>query len=539
MTAKESYLQNKYDSVDLQKNFYLSIYCPLLYLDEVLESAYGRLHYLYILPSALARVTATRQRWPTASIEEGKVVERRDRSYYYQFAVDPWDSFTAPIRKEHPGFYREWVLMVPDTPMQYAPGDTLWHRVTGQSMSFCRIFYRILAYLGGWPLPVPIPPRNHILISVFLVPRSQYTQLDDSLTEIRLKNISKPPDKSPSVGGQASTSTPHYRETLGRPKQENFHPIPLSLLQPEFVQFKQDITSGPLDSDLSPLAYKWRNELLEINQYEKRNSVTIDLNDVMDLLIAPLLVKAQDELAQSTSDALFEIVLCYLEGRRHILTDDAPKGNRRKNQASLAPHHPQWYVHHIRAVQTTEVQWDEQKPTSNPSHPLSRSISTSSMPLLWKTSLDSCTPFDVSSAPFTPYTKTKTLTPIGNVSLIRGGEKGTLYTRSECVVQVLFGVLGVSQVARLNYYEKLRKQMPVAHIAQYKIFSVWLWLWITRPNRHKAESGLIEETTGPHVSTSSELDSRREGRLSGKREDGSKAWYKGTKLAGYVDDTLE
>jgi len=68
---------------------------------------------------------------------------------------------------------------------------------------------------------------------------------------------------------------------------------------------------------------------------------------------------------------------------------------------------------------------------------------------------------------------------------------------------------------------------------------LWLWLWITRPNRYKAESGPIEETTGPHVRTSSELDSRREGRLPGKREDGSKAWYKSTKLAGYINNTLQ
>lgn len=112
-------------------------------------------------------------------------------------------------------------------------------------------------FAGKWtnwedgPFPAPLSAYGHI--SLFLVPFSQYQQLNekrDKLTEIRMKNISKRPERTPSSGGKSSTFMKDNNSAplaIGRPKKNDFYPIPLSLLQGEFAQFKQDIVSGPLD----------------------------------------------------------------------------------------------------------------------------------------------------------------------------------------------------------------------------------------------------------------------------------------------------
>lgn len=137
-------------------------------------------------------------------------------------------------------------------------------------------------YTGYWhiwesdPLPVSILPKGpSVVVSVFLVPRSSYDQLNeerDRLTKLRMNNISKHTPKAPSTGAYVSTfilDTKSAPLGIGRPKSKDFYPVPLFLLQAEFAKFKQEVVSGPLDRDLSPLAHKWRNELSSYLNPEK------------------------------------------------------------------------------------------------------------------------------------------------------------------------------------------------------------------------------------------------------------------------------
>ncbi|KAF8829403.1 hypothetical protein HHX47_DHR3001210 [Lentinula edodes] len=65
--------------------------------------------------------------------------------------------------------------------------------------------------IGVWesgPLPAPVSLIDPVSISVFIVPRSQYAQLNearDKLTDLRVKNIFQRPQKAPSKGATAST----------------------------------------------------------------------------------------------------------------------------------------------------------------------------------------------------------------------------------------------------------------------------------------------------------------------------------------------
>lgn len=58
----------------------------------------------------------------------------------------------------------------------------------------------------------------------------------------------------------------------------------------------------------------------------------LDLADVMELLVAPLLVRVKTEFTEGSCHSIFEIVLYYLEGVCFILEDDALKGNWRKTR---------------------------------------------------------------------------------------------------------------------------------------------------------------------------------------------------------------
>jgi hypothetical protein len=253
---------------------------------------------------------------------------------------------------------------VPNTSIFYGPANTFWDRVSQRP--------HVEYYTGHWqvwesgPLPASTPPNDPVSISVFLVPRSKYQKLNedrDKLTEIRMKNISNLRlEKSPSSGAHASTFMKDNQTAplaIGRPKTDDLYPVPISLLQGEFAQFKLDIVSGPLNHDLAPLAYRWRTELSGYFSDETKREVKfhellselldglkvskkkigkfetdggVDLNDVIELLVAPLLVEVKPELTLGVSDALFEIVLYYLEGTRLILNEDAFKGDWRKTR---------------------------------------------------------------------------------------------------------------------------------------------------------------------------------------------------------------
>ncbi|KAF9062703.1 hypothetical protein BDP27DRAFT_1336206 [Rhodocollybia butyracea] len=320
-------------------------------------------------------------RYMFADLEDEKVVKYPNKKAAPQYGGpgDDLESFITPIRKgynETWGAQVEWVALVPDTPIPQCP--------------------LVEYYTGYWhiwesdPLPVPIPPKGpSVVVSVFLVPRSSYDQLNeerDRLTEIRMNNISKRTPKAPSTGAHVSTFISDAKSAplgIGRPKSKDLYPVPLSLLQAEFAKFKQDVVSGPLDRDLSPLAHKWRNELSSYLNPEKEreakfrellselfdgwkvskkkfNGYTtdggLDLADVMELLVAPLLVEVKTEFTEGGCDAVFEIVLYYLEGVRFILEDDALKGDWRKTRLpSLLIVHNGPNIQALGAVNTGEI----------------------------------------------------------------------------------------------------------------------------------------------------------------------------------------
>ncbi|KAJ4469929.1 hypothetical protein C8J55DRAFT_479485 [Lentinula edodes] len=301
-----------------------------------------------------------------AHIEDDKLVKDPvNPKFDYGGPGDYFDSFIAPIRKQRPQIHRKWVLLVPETPIIYAPSATLWDRVAE-----CPPVEYYAGYWRLWetgPLPAPVPPIDPVSISVLLVPRSQYAQLNekrDKLTDLRVKNILQRPQKAPSNGATASTFINDHRSNpiaIGRPKQDDFYHVPISLFHAEFAQFREDIVSGALDQELSPLAYRWLKELSGFFEDEKKreskfNELLSDLLDgykvvkkkigsfesgggidpkdldFPDLVVKPLLVEVKIEFTQGSCDAVFEIVLCDQEGVRLILSNDQYKGDWRKTR---------------------------------------------------------------------------------------------------------------------------------------------------------------------------------------------------------------
>jgi hypothetical protein len=317
-----------------------------------------------------ATAPPTELKYIFARIEDEKLVEDPDNlKFEYGGPGDSWESFITPVRKDYPGVHRNWVLLVPESPVLYAPSNTFWDRVAQHpSVEY------FSGYWHNWeagPLPVPLPPRDPPSISVFLVPSSQYRQLNeerDKLTELRTEVYSKRPEQIPSKGSSVSAFIKAQKSdpiAIGRPKREDFYHIPVSLFHPAFAQFKDDLVSGPLDKSLSSLACRWMTELSAFFDNEgKREAKFHELlsellddytiskktfgsrsyetdggispgpkNHFPDLLVKPLLVEVKVELTQKgNSDAFFEIVLYDQEGVRTILADDRYKGDWRKTR---------------------------------------------------------------------------------------------------------------------------------------------------------------------------------------------------------------
>ncbi|KAJ3887214.1 hypothetical protein GG344DRAFT_80954 [Lentinula edodes] len=347
-----------------------------------------------------------------ANIEDNKLVEDPDDPMFdYGGPGDNFTSFITPIRKQRPQIHRKWVLLVPEIPIIYAPDETLWDRVAEcPPVEYKTGYWRV--WVSG-PLPAPVPPIDPVSISVFIVPRSQYAQLNearDKLTDLRVKNIFQRPQKAPSKGATASTFINDHKSNpiaIGRPKQDDFYHVPISLFHAEFAQFKEDIVSGALDQELSPLAYRWSKELSgffedenkreskfhellsdlldgykvvkkRIDSFETDGGIDPKDSDLPDLLVKPLLVEVKIEFTQGSCDAVFEIVLYDQEGVRHILSNDKYKGDWRKTRIpSVLVIHNGPNVQALGAVYLT----DQYVEVLSPSLPLYFSDPPESLPL--------------------------------------------------------------------------------------------------------------------------------------------------------------
>ncbi|KAJ3876009.1 hypothetical protein F5051DRAFT_430107 [Lentinula edodes] len=153
--------------------------------------------------------------------------------------------------------------IVPETSIMYAPSTTLWDCVAE-----CPPVAYHAGYWHIWqpgPAPVPVPSNDSL------------NKERDKLTDLRVKNIFQRPQKTPSKGAIASTFIPI---AIGRPKQDEFYHVPISLFHAEFAQFKEDIVSGALEQELSPLAYRL---LLKTTRSEGPNFMTHELlSDLLD-----------------------------------------------------------------------------------------------------------------------------------------------------------------------------------------------------------------------------------------------------------------
>ncbi|KAF9062854.1 hypothetical protein BDP27DRAFT_1406067, partial [Rhodocollybia butyracea] len=159
----------------------------------------------------------------SATLEDDKLVEYPSNSILeYGGPGDDLDSFIAPIRKEYLGFYKEWVPLVPDTPVMHAPSNTLWNRVNQ-----CPPVEYYIGYWHIWeggPLPAPSPPEAPDFLN----------KKNDTLTQLRVKNISKYPEMASSNSASASNTSTLVKDNLstpaplaiGRPKRDNYYPIP-------------------------------------------------------------------------------------------------------------------------------------------------------------------------------------------------------------------------------------------------------------------------------------------------------------------------
>ncbi|KAF5370410.1 hypothetical protein D9757_013134 [Collybiopsis confluens] len=291
-----------------------------------------------------------------ARIENDELVTHpKEPTVRYGGSPDAWDFFTKPIRDTFGG---DWVYLIPPAPILYGPLITLWQRVERLSP-----LEEWNVWDGGkYPLEI-LPAEQGTFIYVFLVPLNDYFRLTgarDRLTELRLNAISSRAADSPSKGAQPSRFAAEQKRrplAIGRPKNSSFYPIPISLLYPPFARFKKDLTSGPIEPDISPLAYKWCRELSDFLPKERYREAVfhsllsellghriskkhfsgyttdggIDL-EFIELFGIPLLAEIKAETTCGSSDAYFEAALYHLEAIRTILLDSSLAGAWRKSR---------------------------------------------------------------------------------------------------------------------------------------------------------------------------------------------------------------
>ncbi|KAF5377990.1 hypothetical protein D9757_009837 [Collybiopsis confluens] len=271
-----------------------------------------------------------------------------------------WDFFTKPIRDVVDG---DWAYLIPPAPIPYSPYHFLWARVA----QMCRD-----RSLDDWPVweggayPLDVHPAEQgTFVYVIAVPFADFFSLSegrDYLTELRINAISARPSESPSKGGQPAVFAEEQARrplSIGRPKSDVCYPLPISLLHPAFARFKEDIVLGPVEPELSPLAYKWCRKLSDFFDKETSRETLfhsllselldgyriskkrfsgyttdggIDSDLFIELFVKPLLIEVKGETTCGISDAVFESALYHFEGIRRILLDQHRNGAWRKSR---------------------------------------------------------------------------------------------------------------------------------------------------------------------------------------------------------------
>ncbi|KAF5368670.1 hypothetical protein D9757_010208 [Collybiopsis confluens] len=276
-----------------------------------------------------------------------------------------WTKFNQSVREQSKSS-QKYRFLIPPAPIIYGPSTHLWERVAN--------LLPPQYFSGEWEVwETGAYPRELTeagpFVDVFVVPISQYETLseeEDKLTELRVSNISKRDAETPSIGARPSIFADRQKRNpiaMGRPKTAHHYGIPIPLLHPAFAKFKEDIVSGPIDTQLSTLAFRWTRELSEFfggepereAKFHQLLSELLDgfriskkrfsgyttdggidpkesMQNFIDLYVKPLLVEVKVETTCGGVDAILECVLYDLEAMRLSLTNDKFGGSWRKTR---------------------------------------------------------------------------------------------------------------------------------------------------------------------------------------------------------------
>ncbi|KAF5335612.1 hypothetical protein D9757_015360 [Collybiopsis confluens] len=273
-----------------------------------------------------------------------------------------WPRFHRSVGTHQKRKQEKCHFLIPPTPILFGPSITLWERVAElPPLQYFRGEWEVWE-TGEYPKSLT---KDGPFVNVFVVPVSQFRVLNeqqDRLTELRVINISKRPAEAPSSGARPSIFNEEQKRNpiaMGRPKTSDHFDIPISLLHPTFAQFKKNIVSGPIDRELSPLAWRWTGELsdffpdetaretkfhellstlldgFKISKKKFSNYTTdggIDPKEFIDLFVKPLLVEVKAETTSGLADAILQAILYDREAIRLILTSSDYDGPWRKTR---------------------------------------------------------------------------------------------------------------------------------------------------------------------------------------------------------------
>ncbi|KAF7419402.1 hypothetical protein PC9H_001992 [Pleurotus ostreatus] len=279
------------------------------------------------------------------------------RSRYLCRPCVDFGSMDDSIRTTRPTDMKDdFMVLVSGQPVKWGPSSTFWTRVA----QLPPVEY----FAGSWTVwedmdvPAPVANADANYVSVFIVPQQQYDDLNeerDILTGLREAQPGFQSTDTPSTGAHPSAfrarKSPDAFE-FNRPKPVDHYPIPISLLQPEFGRFKRDVRTITPDPRLSPLGWRLAVELSSLFKTEdlresclhrllaelfggdvalEKRSVGSYKTDggvvhvsLPNLPTMPIFIEVKNETTCGSSDAVFELLLYYKEGVRHVLSRDFP-----------------------------------------------------------------------------------------------------------------------------------------------------------------------------------------------------------------------